>query len=331
LERGKVQTSNRSENDIWKHSKNPRTLQGLLGLSNKELQERNIRAGASEWLENYTGELGFGTFDEKQRVRRFLQSVCRKLSRTQLKSTDFMSPAMVGAKKATESTAKSPNQTRGSPEGKASRNTIPKRDKALYAAGVSFLHKNFPPENERLSEAHRLATWWARKETTDTGDQTLIFMNDNCYLVECFDDALNYYQVEDVLSKVQYDEVLKEIKENGRSGQIKSVQGSLDWYDQLYKSSDTSKGRKSSIDSTKAQHGRKNSQMVRVASSENKGREQSSSNGSGDSQSRSEDRQKYSREIGSKYLLADESGKASRELDVIDYIDEQAELAKHRK
>ena len=88
LERGKVQTSNRSENDIWKHSKNTRTLQGLLGLSNKELQERNIRAGASEWLENYTGELGFGTFDEKQRVRRFLQSVCRKLSKTQLKSTD---------------------------------------------------------------------------------------------------------------------------------------------------------------------------------------------------------------------------------------------------
>ena len=88
LERGKVQTSNRSENDIWKHSKNTRTLQGLLGLSNKELPERNIRAGASEWLENYTGELGFGIFDEKQRVRRFLQSVCRKLSKTQLKSTD---------------------------------------------------------------------------------------------------------------------------------------------------------------------------------------------------------------------------------------------------
>ena len=34
----------------------------------------------------------------------------------------------------------------------------------------------------------------------EAGDQTLIFMNDVCYLVECFDDALNYYQVEDVIA-----------------------------------------------------------------------------------------------------------------------------------
>ena len=46
--------------------------------------------------------------------------------------------------------------------------------------------------------------------------------------VECFDDALNYYQVEDVISKAEYNVILKEIKEYGRSGQIKSVQGSFD-------------------------------------------------------------------------------------------------------
>jgi hypothetical protein len=155
-----------------------------------------------------------------------------------------------------------------------------------------------------LSEAHRLATWWARKETTIAGDQTLIFMNDVCYLVECFDDALNYYQVEDVISKAEYNEILKEIKDYGRSGQIKSVQGSFDWYDQLYKSSDSFKGRKSSVDSNKAQHGRKDSQMVRMAPSENKGRERSSSNGRGDSQSSGENRQKYSRELDTVYLDA---------------------------
>ena len=182
-------------------------------------------------------------------------------------------------------------------EGKASREIYSKHDKALYAAGVSFLHKNFPPENERLSEAHRLAVWWARKPNTETGDQTIIVMNDIRYLVECFDDALNYYQVEDVISKEEFDIIFKEIKEYGRSGQVKSVQGIFDEYDKFHKSNNSSKAGKSSVDSDKTRYGRKDSELVRVASSENKGRERYSSNGSRDSQSSSEDRQKYSREL----------------------------------
>ena len=42
-------------------------------------------------------------------------------------------------------------------------------------------------------------------------------MNDVYYLVECFDDALNYYQVEDVISKADFENIYKELKENGRS------------------------------------------------------------------------------------------------------------------
>ena len=77
-----------------------------------------------------------------------------------------------------DETYKSATEARGPPknsEGKASRENISKRDKALYASGIYFLHKNFPPENKALSEAHRLATWWARKADTESGDQTLIF------------------------------------------------------------------------------------------------------------------------------------------------------------
>lgn len=189
-------------------------------------------------------------------------------------------------------------------EGKASRETVPKRDKHLYASGVYFLHKNFPPENERLSEAHRLATLWARKSYTEAGNQTLIFMNDVCYPVECFDDALNYYQVEDVISKAEFDNIYKEIKQYGRSGQIKSVQGSFDEHDKLYKSNNSSKTGKSGIDSNEARHGRKNSKLVRVDSPENKRRERSSSDRGGDSQSSSENKQKYSRELDTEYLSA---------------------------
>ena len=48
-------------------------------------------------------------------------------------------------------------------------------------------------------------------------------MNDACYLVECFDDALNYYQVEDVVSKQDFDYYYEGIKKHGKVGQIKSI------------------------------------------------------------------------------------------------------------
>ncbi len=199
------------------------------------------------------------------------------------------------------------NKTRGAPEGKASRD-IPKRDKALYASGVYFLHKNFPPENERLSEAHRLATWWAREETTKAGDRTLIFMNDVCYLVECFDDALNYYQVEGVVSKADFEDIYKEIKEDVRSGQIKSVQGSSDFIDKLNQSISTSQKGKPSSNSNTARYRAEDNRVQRVGESTLARRERSSSDRGRDSQSSGENQQKYSRELDTEYLAAVENG-----------------------
>ncbi len=154
-----------------------------------------------------------------------------------------------------------------------------------YNSNIRFLHKNFPPENEVLSEAHRLATWWARREDVSAGDRTLISMKNRWYVVEMFDDAENYYQVEGWIRKADYNKVLEDIKKYGRSGRIKSIQGSFDWYDQLNKSGGSFEGRESSLDSYKSKHGEENSKMVRMASSENKGRERSSSYRSGDSES----------------------------------------------
>lgn len=222
---------------------------------------------------------------------------------------------------------KSPAQTRGSPEGKASRETVPKRDKRLYADGVYFLHKNFPPENESLSEAHRLAILWARNKHTVAGDQTLIFMNDVCYLVECFDDALNYYQVEDVLSKAEFDAIYKEIRKNGKVGQIKSILAAPNGYDSVNRQLSSIETRKSSADSDETQHGRESAEVVRLDREQAEGRGRSSSNGSRDSQSSGEDRQKYSREVDSKYSSPEEakaSGKVSDAKFSIEFADDIA-------
>ena len=222
---------------------------------------------------------------------------------------------------------KSPAQTRGSPEGKASRETVPKRDKRLYAAGVYFLHKNFPPENESLSEAHRLAILWARNKHTVAGDQTLIFMNDVCYLVECFDDALNYYQVEDVLSKAEFDAIYKEIRKNGKVGQIKSILAAPNGYDSVNRQLSSIETGKSSADSDETQHGRESAEVVRLDREQAEGRGRSSSNGSRDSESSGEDRQKYSREIDSKYSSPEEAKASGRVSDAkfsIEFADDIA-------
>jgi hypothetical protein len=88
LEGEGISTAYRSENGFGEYSKNTRTLQSLLGISDSELRKGNFRAGQSEWVENYTGELGFVEPAEIQRLRRFLQSFRGKLSRTKLKNTD---------------------------------------------------------------------------------------------------------------------------------------------------------------------------------------------------------------------------------------------------
>ncbi len=154
-----------------------------------------------------------------------------------------------------------------------------------------FLHKNLPTEKESGSEAHRLAVWWARRPDVQTGDQTLISMNDRWYLVERFDDADNNYQVEEFITKAEFEKIYKEIKEYGRSGKIKSVSGGVDRIDSLNRQSYSLKTRKSSIDSNEAQYRSENNQIERVDSGEAKRRERAASNGDGDSSSGSADRQ----------------------------------------
>lgn len=88
LERGEISAAYRSEDDIWKHSKNTRMLKSLLGLTDEQLRNNNIKAGDTGWLESYQGSNGFGEPDDKQKARRFLQGVHRKLSRTKLKNVD---------------------------------------------------------------------------------------------------------------------------------------------------------------------------------------------------------------------------------------------------
>ena len=113
---------------------------------------------------------------------------------------------------------------------------------------------------------------------------------------------------EDVVSTIDYKDILKEIKLYGRSGKIKSVQGSTDIIDMLNKSSGILKRGKSSLDSVETRYGIQDSTIQRMGEIPIDRREPTSSNGRGDSQSGGKNIQKYSRELDTDYLDAVKSG-----------------------
>ena len=191
-------------------------------------------------------------------------------------------------------------------------NRIDFADKKLYyEKRPKFIHKNFPG-TEPWREAHRLAIWWANREDTIAGDQTLISMNDNWYLVEKFDDADNGYQVEAYVSKSEYKTILREVKEYGRSGKIKSIQRVFVGYDKLDKPNNTFEREQSSLNSYETGYGPKNQKMVRMVATEGNRGERTSSYRSRDSSSGGTDRQrnnlkeKHSRKENSDYSLSSE-------------------------
>ena len=116
-------------------------------------------------------------------------------------------------------------------------------------------------------------------------------MRDRWYIVEKFASADNHYQVEDRITKAEFETIFKEIKQYGRSGQIKSVSWGIDEVNKLDKQRSSIKRREPSVDSNKTQYGRQNSRVQQLAENEVEGRERTSSNGRGNSKSSGQNRQ----------------------------------------
>lgn len=168
-------------------------------------------------------------------------------------------------------------------EGQYANKNIDNFAEIRYNFNIKFLHKNFPPENEIFSEAHRLATWWARKEDTKAGDCALISARNRWYVVEMFDDTKNYYQVEGAITKSDYNKVLGDIKKYGRSRKIKSILAASDGYDSNHRQHDTANGTKSSVNSSSTQHRSEDTKVVRLDTESTQGGQRTSGYRSGDS------------------------------------------------
>ena len=93
------------------------------------------------------------------------------------------------------------------------------------------------------------------------------------------------------LSKVEAESIFKEIKENGHTGKIKSILSTANGYDSDNSQNQIFIGGEPSVISPQIEHGGKGSKMVRLDRVETDRRERLASDGDGDSESSSKNRQ----------------------------------------
>lgn len=86
------------------------------------------------------------------------------------------------------------------------------------------------------------------------------------------------------ISKAEYDKIVKEIHENGKSGRVQSIQKTFADYAQFDNGNDSTRRKESSSNSLQVEHSGENSQILRLDRTESKG-QHAQSDRSGDSES----------------------------------------------
>ncbi len=208
-----------------------------------------------------------------------------------------------------------------------------------YNKKGSLIGKVFPTYRESQGgDANTLATRWAHRVDIIARDQTLVSFHDAWYLVEKFDDSDSGYQIVEKITEKDYNRIAEDIKRNGASGRIQSIQRSTYDIDKLNKSRNSNTRTEPSSHRLQAEYDRENHQVQRV-DQEQPSRGQTQSDGSGDSTSRRASKQgvKYSLKEGevSESALAElereyttalyVEEEARKKLDAIEGFDEQKE------
>ena len=174
----------------------------------------------------------------------------------------------------------------------------------------SLINHTFPTYKESAgNEANTLATRWAHRADIQAGDQTLISYHDNWYVVQKFDDSDLGYQIMERIAKKDYDKIAEDIKRNGASGRIQSIQRAFTDFAQFDKQRDSARRAESSPHSLQIEHGGENSEVLRDSKTATP-RGQTQNDGGGDSKSRRSSKQglKYSFKEVSESALADLQG-----------------------
>lgn len=176
-----------------------------------------------------------------------------------------------------------------------------------YNRKESLIGKTFPTYNESQGgDANTLATRWAHRADIIAGDQTLVSFHDAWYMVEKFDDSDSGYQIVGEITENDYNRIAEDIKRNGASGRIQSIQRAFTDYAQFDKRRDSARREESSPRGVQTEHGGEDTKVLQVDRDESQ-RGQTQSDGNGDSKGRRKSKR------GVKYSLKDSEGKTLSE------------------
>ena len=152
----------------------------------------------------------------------------------------------------------------------------------------SLINRTFPTYKESAgSEANTLATRWAHRADIQAGDKTLISYHDSW---QKFDDSDLGYQIMERIAQKDYDKIAEDIKRNGASGRIQSIQRAFTDFAQFDKQRDSARRAESSPHSLQVEHGGENSKVLRDSKTATQ-RGQTQNDGGGDSKSRRSSKQ----------------------------------------
>ena len=127
-----------------------------------------------------------------------------------------------------------------------------------------LINNVFPQEDISHSDASRWAINWVHKSSTKTGDRALATYHGRWYLIQKFDDADLGYRIIDRVYKREYEKIFEEVKRNGESRSIKSIQGKDVGVDQSDRQGNTDERREQGVDRAPTGYGSETDRVVRL-------------------------------------------------------------------
>ncbi len=159
-----------------------------------------------------------------------------------------------------------------------------------------LINNTFPTRDEgKGTQANELATIWAHRDDIKVGDQALISFNDRWYLIEKFDDSDWNYQIIKRILKKDYKKIVEDLRKNGTSGRVRSIQRSTFDISQLDKQRNSSQRVEPGSHSVQVEYGGENQQVQRMGQKQTTRRQiTGDGNRNSESSSSSGQRLKYS-------------------------------------
>ena len=165
-------------------------------------------------------------------------------------------------------------------------------NEVLHSVSVTKVKmRQFPSRKESSgSDTNQYCTQWSYREDVFVGDQTIVFHNGRCYVIEKYDDIEFKYQIVGRIRYADYTALREEILTDVRNNNESTIKGMVDIYNKRNRQGNWTEGRGQGSNSDSVEYRREDRQILQMDTNQDSGRE-IRGNSSGSDAHNSADRQ----------------------------------------